>query len=264
MPETTQSYGTIITTAGAAVITDCILNGKMLVIAQAAAGDGGGAYYMPTVDQTALKNETWRGAIADAEVNSTVPNMFDVKIVIDDDVGGFIIREMGLYTEDGVLVAICNTPDTEKVAISGGVSGKLTMVMHILVADTSVVNFTITPSLDTVSKEDLDAAISEHNGDPNSHYDIRQLALNSMQQGDAYTKDESDQAISEAIAAHNGSSTAHPALQVNMTSLESRIKTLELKFGTSVTGSGFEITFTDLSQLVVTGVWNVEFARVEF
>jgi uncharacterized protein YlxW (UPF0749 family) len=85
-----------------------------------------------------------------------------------------------------------------------------------------------------------------------------------MQQGDAYTKDESDQAISEAIAAHNGSSTAHPALQVNMTSLESRIKTLELKFGTSVTGSGFEITFTDLSQLVVTGVWNVEFARVEF
>jgi phage-related tail fiber protein len=264
MPETTQSYGTIITTAGAEVIAECILNGKTLVIAQAAAGDGGGAYYMPTVDQTELKNERWRGDIASAGINSTVPNMFDVKIVLDDNAGSFVIREMGLYTEDGVLVAICNTPDTEKVAISGGVSGKLTMVMHILVADTSVVGFTITPSLDTVSREVLDEAVSEHNGDPNSHYDIRRLALNSMQQGDAYTKEESGQAISEAIAAHNSSTTAHPALQVNMTSLESRLKTLALKIGTSVTGSSFEITFTDLSQLVVTGTWNVEFARVEF
>ena len=35
-------YGTIITTQGAAIIADCILNGKKLPIVEAAAGDGGG------------------------------------------------------------------------------------------------------------------------------------------------------------------------------------------------------------------------------
>ena len=89
--------------------------------------------------------------------------MLDVKIIIDDSVGNFIVREMGLFDEDGTLIAICNTPDTEKVAISTGVDGRLTMLMHIVVVDSSVLEFTITPSLDTVSPEDLEEAIAEHN-----------------------------------------------------------------------------------------------------
>jgi phage-related tail fiber protein len=150
-----NTYGTIITTKGAAIIADCIVNGGQLVISEAAAGDGNGAYYQPTVNQEHLVHECWRGEIAAAELNPSTPNMLDVKIVIGDEVGGFTIREMGLFSEDGTLIAVCNTPDTEKVAISGGVSGKLTMVMHIIVADISVVEFTINPSLDTVSQEEL-------------------------------------------------------------------------------------------------------------
>ena len=150
-----NTYGTIITTKGAAIIADCIVNGGQLVISEAAAGDGNGAYYQPTVNQEHLVHECWRGEIAAAELNPSTPNMLDVKIVIGDEVGGFTIREMGLFSEDGTLIAVCNTPDTEKVAISGGVSGKLTMVMHIIVADASVVEFTINPSLDTVSQENL-------------------------------------------------------------------------------------------------------------
>ena len=158
-----NTYGTIITTKGAAIIADCIVNGGQLVISEAAAGDGNGAYYQPTVNQEHLVHECWRGEIAAAELNPSTPNMLDVKIVIDDEVGGFTIREMGLFNKDGTLIAVCNTPDTEKVAISGGVSGKLTMVMHIIVADASVVEFTINPSLDTVSQEELNEAIALHN-----------------------------------------------------------------------------------------------------
>ena len=44
-----NTYGTIITTKGAAIIADCIVNGGQLVISEAAAGDGNGAYYQPTV-----------------------------------------------------------------------------------------------------------------------------------------------------------------------------------------------------------------------
>ena len=259
-----NTYGTIITTKGAAIIADCILNGKMLVIYEAAAGDGGGAYYMPTVGQESLVNEKWRGEIAAVAISPTTPNMIDVKIVIGDEVGGFVIREMGLFSEEGELIAVCNTPDTEKVAISGGVSGKLTMVMHIIVADVSVVEFTINPSLDTVSKEELDDAIFQHNASGTCHADIRQLALNSMQQGDAYTKDESDTMLADSVEEHNAYAAAHPAIQASLSGLDSRLATLELKYGTNVTGNSFDVDFVSLADLVVTGVWNKAYARIEF
>lgn len=167
-------YGTIITTQGAAIIADCILNGKKLPIVEAAAGDGGGEATTPTPGQTALVNERWRGEIAGKSLSPTTPNMIDVKVVIEDSVGGFTIREMGLYSDTGVLIAVCNTPATEKVSISGGVSGKLTMLMHIVVADASVLDFIINPSLDTVNRQELEDALEAHNEDPEAHPDIRE------------------------------------------------------------------------------------------
>lgn len=259
-----NKYGTIITQAGAEIIAECILSGTALVISKAAAGDGGGGYYEPTTTQTALANEKWRGGIASAQINKETPNMLDVKVVIPDDVGGFVVRELGLFSEDGVLIAICNTPDTEKVAISGGVSGKLTMLMHIIVADASVVEFTINPALDAVSQQELEAAISDHNASATCHADIRQLALNSVQRGDVYTKTESDNLLAAGISAHNSNTEAHPSLQIAVSGLDSRLKTLELKYGTSVNGNSFEVTFVNLTGLLVTGVWNEELARIEF
>ena len=50
-----------------------------------------------------------------------------------------------------------------KLSTDGGVSGKLTMIMHIVVADASVVSFTITPALDTVSRAEMESALAEHN-----------------------------------------------------------------------------------------------------
>ena len=245
MPEQVKQYGTKVTTLGASRITACILAGTKLKITQAAAGDGGGGYAVPTVDQTELMGEMWRGPIVSAVQNPAVPNMLDVKIVIDDSVGNFVCREMGLYSEDGVLIAVCNTPDTEKVAISTGVDGRLTMVMHIVVADASVLEFTIVPALDVVSREDLERAIEEHNIDPASHADIRQ-------------------AIPAAVDAHNSASDVHPELQATVGGIDARLAVLELKYGTNITGNSFTVTFASLVGLVVTGVWNETYQRVEF
>lgn len=245
MPDQERKYGTRITTAGATLITNCILAGTKLKITQAAAGDGEGSYYVPSTEQTELVRELWRGPIVSAEQNPTVPNMMDVKIIIDDSVGNFIVREMGLFDEDGTLIAICNTPDTEKVVISTGVDGRLTMLMHIVVVDSSVLEFTVTASLDTVSPEDLEAAIAEHNTDPASHADIRQD-------------------IADTVSEHNTDTNSHPDIRVTMAGIDSRLSTLELKYGTNVTGNSFEVTFETLTGLVVTGVWNETYARIEF
>lgn len=259
-----NTYGTIITAKGSNIIADCILSGKKLTITEAAAGDGNGAYYVPTVDQTALKNEKWRGDIASAELSALSPNMIDVKVVIPDDIGGFTIREMALFDNEGTMIAVCNTPDIQKVTISGGMSGKLTMLIHVIVADTSVVDFTITPTLDTVTREELEAAIAGHNSSPICHADIRALALNSVQQGDVYTKVESDELLTAAITDHNSDAESHPSIQVALANINARIATLELKYGTQVTGNSFEVTFENLGKVEVTGVWNETYARIEF
>lgn len=173
-------YGTILTNGGAALIAASILNGTKLPITEAAVGDGGGSYYQPAADQTALKNEKWRGDIVSAEISATTANMIDVKIVIGEDVGGFVVREAAIYSDDGVMVAVCNTPDTEKVAISGGVPSKLTLLMHLVVADASALEFVINPSLDAVSREDLEATMAKHNADPKAHGGLKEEILTGL------------------------------------------------------------------------------------
>lgn len=158
----TAKYGTVINAIGSAKITDCILNGKKLNIVHAAVGDGNGAYYKPTREQEALLHECWRGEIAYARISEDNPNMIDVKFIVPADVGGFTIREAALIDADGDTVAICNTPDAQKIVIQDGVSFPLSMVMHILVDDASVVKFSINPDLDTVSREEMEQAIKNY------------------------------------------------------------------------------------------------------
>lgn len=79
-----------------------------------------------------------------------------------------------------------------------------------------------------------------------------------------YSKEESDTLLATGIGAHNASEDAHPALQAFLSSLENRLDTLELKYGTSITGNSFSVTFANLTGVTVTGVWNKTNARIEF
>lgn len=152
----TADYGTIVTAVGSAKIAACILNGTKLNITHAAVGDGGGAYYKPTLEQESLKQECWRGEIASYEINAENGNMLDIKFVVPAEVGGFTIREAALIDADGDVIAICNTPDAQKVNITDGVSFPVTMVMHIIVTDVSAVEVIVNSSLDTVSREEME------------------------------------------------------------------------------------------------------------
>lgn len=159
---TTAQYGTVVTDIGAAKIAASILNGTKINITHAAVGDGNGAYYYPVASQTALLNERWRGEIAFAEINKSTSNMIDVKFIVPADVGGFTIREAAILDAEGDTIAICNTPDAQKIPITDGVSFPLTMMMHIVVTDASAIDFKVNTSLDTISREDMDKALAEY------------------------------------------------------------------------------------------------------
>ena len=81
---------------------------------------------------------------------------------------------------------------------------------------------------------------------------------------DCYTQAQADGKIADAVSAHDGSDTAHPALQASIDAMEASIQAIELKYGPSVTENPFTVSFANLNDVVVTGVWNSAQARVEF
>lgn len=180
---TTGDYGTLITDLGAQKIAAAILSVQKLNITEAAVGDGNGSFCRPSLEQTALLRECWRGQVADCRINDQNPNMLDVKFIVPPEVGGFTIREAGLFDTDGDLIAVCNTPDAQKVAITEGVSFPVTLIMHILVTDVSTVEVKVNPSLNTVSREELQETLQQHSKDAAAHPQLLEAIRQLQQEG---------------------------------------------------------------------------------
>ena len=79
-----------------------------------------------------------------------------------------------------------------------------------------------------------------------------------------YSKTEVDNLVSQSINTHNGSSTAHADIRGTMAELEAAVHAIDLKYGTDVSENPFTVTFATLDNVVVTGVWNTDQARIEF
>lgn len=151
-----STYFTLVTDSGTRKMLEALNEEKKVNITEFAVGDGGGRFYNPTTAATALKNEVWRGPVNACYISEDSENLLIVESVIPSDVGGFTIREMGLFDEDGVLIAICNTPDTQKVRVADGVVHELDLSMEIALANTEVVELIVDPSVVMATKKDIE------------------------------------------------------------------------------------------------------------
>lgn len=158
---TDAEYGTTITNIGNAKILAAVFSGKKVTITHAAVGDGGGAYYYPTKDQIGLVCEQWRGEISRAEINPTMPNMYDVEFAMPPDIGGFTIREASIIDEDGDTIAITNCPPIPKISTQKGVNFPFEMLLHFIFENVDGIQFSVNASLDTVTRKEMEKALKE-------------------------------------------------------------------------------------------------------
>lgn len=114
-----RKYYTVLTDIGAALIANAPIQGKKVIIKEFAVGDGFGGYYKPTPRQTALKNEVYRGSINEYIAEK---NTIKIRGIIPAEVGGFTVREIGVFNENGYLIAIANVADTIKTTPEDGVT----------------------------------------------------------------------------------------------------------------------------------------------
>lgn len=171
MAEIANTYGTIVTDIGNQLITEAVMEGQKVNIVSLAVGDGGGSYYKPDSTMTALKGEKWRGSVTSVQINENSPNMIDIVAVVPSSVGGWTIREMGVFDDaeeaDGGpnMIAVCNTPDTEKVIITSGAAGEIELTMHIEISNTGAISFIVDPNVVTATKKDIET----HNASAAAH-----------------------------------------------------------------------------------------------
>jgi phage-related tail fiber protein len=93
-------------------------------LTQISVGDGGGAVYNPAATATALKREVWRGPLNALFQDEKNPSWLLAEVTIPPDVGGWYVREAGLWTDTGILYAIVKYPESFKPVLATSGSGK--------------------------------------------------------------------------------------------------------------------------------------------
>lgn len=151
-----STYFTVVTDSGTRKMLEALDKGEKLSITEFAVGDGGGRFYNPAMGAKELKNEVWRGPVNACYISEESENLLIIESVIPSDTGGFTIREMGVFDKDGTLIAICNTPDTQKVKVSDGVVHELDLSMEIALANTDSVELIVDPTVVMATKKDIE------------------------------------------------------------------------------------------------------------
>lgn len=287
-----KTYGTLVTDCGIQLIAAAVMEGKKINITDLAVGDGGGAYYQPTPNMTGLKNECWSGPIKSVSVNKDSPNMIDITAIIPSTVGGFTIREMAVKDDVKNTIAICNTPDTEKVIISSGAAGEIELTMHIEISNADAISFIIDPNVVTATKKDIedhDASKTAHAAEFEKKADVTDLnahANNTDIHVNPSTMGNYDTAISGLIehkedtkihvtaeekaswtkGAEQAAADANRVTEAlnTIAGIESRVSRVEDGLFNNITGNPFLASFDSLDGItLVKGIWNEERKRIE-
>lgn len=118
-----QDYYTILTNAGLAYEAQQKAQNKPITLVAMAIGDGNGATYNPDPAATTLRREVHRQPINSLLQDANNPTWLVAEAWLADEVGGWTIREVGIYTDTGVLYAIAKYPESIKPLLASG-SGK--------------------------------------------------------------------------------------------------------------------------------------------
>ncbi|EGM0623243.1 tail fiber protein [Escherichia coli] len=156
-------FRTVITTAGAAKLAAATApGGRKVNITTMAVGDGGGKLPVPDAGQTGLIHEVWRHTLNKISQDKRNSNYIIAELVIPPEVGGFWMRELGLYDDAGTLIAVANMAESYKPALAEGSGRSQTCRMVIIVSSVASVVLTIDTTTVMATQDYVDDKIAEH------------------------------------------------------------------------------------------------------
>ncbi|MCI1670722.1 MAG: phage tail protein [Citrobacter freundii] len=212
-------YLALLTNIGAAKLAKATALGTKVEITQLAVGDGNGVLPTPNPAQTALVHELRRAPLNMLTVDPANASQIIAEQVIPEDVGGWWIREIGLFDKDGDMVAIANCAETYKPQLQEG-SGRVQVIRVILiVSSTEAVTLKIDPAVVLATRQYVDSQLRAHEQSRN-HPDASTTEKGFVQLSSSVTSDsESQGATPKAVKIAMDNASARLAKDRNLSDL---------------------------------------------
>ncbi|EFH6803842.1 phage tail protein [Escherichia coli] len=160
----TAKYFAILTNQGAARLANAAALGTKLNLTQMAVGDANGTLPTPDPAQTKLINQKRIAPLNLLTVDPANTSQIIAEQIIPENEGGFWIREIGLYDDDGILIAVANCPETYKPQLQEGSGRTQTIRMILIVSSTSAITLKIDPAVVLATRQYVDDKIIEVKG----------------------------------------------------------------------------------------------------
>ena len=157
----TAKYFAILTNQGAARLANAAALGTKLNLTQMAVGDANGVLPTPDPAQTKLINQKRIAPLNLLTVDPANTSQIIAEQIIPENEGGFWIREIGLYDDAGVLIAVANCPETYKPELQEGSGRTQTIRMILIVSSTSAITLKIDPSVVLATRQYVDDKVIE-------------------------------------------------------------------------------------------------------
>lgn len=167
-----EQFYTILTKTGKAKIANSLPTGQKVNLTKMKIGDSNGTYYNPSENQTELVHKVYECNVTSVEVDEINPSWITITAAIPSDVGGFSIREVGIFDDSNSLIAIGKYPETYKPVASDGSTKELYIKMTLEVTNAASVELKIDPTVILATKKDisnLDAKIEQNSSQLNQN-----------------------------------------------------------------------------------------------
>ncbi|WP_407228372.1 tail fiber protein [Escherichia coli] len=216
MSTTTRKFKTVITDTGAKKLAQAAApDGKPVRLTHMAVGDGGGTLPTPDSKQTRLVHEVWRHTVNRVILDATHQNRIIAELLIPPETGGFWIREIGVFDENGDLIAVGNTAESYKPIVAEGSGRAQTFRTILTVSSTATVALTVDNTMVMATVDYVDDKLKEHE-QSRRHPDASLTAkgftqLSSATNSDSETLAATPKAVKAAYDLANGKYTAQDA-----------------------------------------------------
>ena len=215
-----SQYFAILTDYGTRAIAHALSQGQPLQLTQFAVGDGNGKAVTPTANATALVHQTHIAPVSAVSLDPRNNKQVIVELTIPENIGGFYIREMGVFDAQNKLIAYANCPESFKPTESSG-SGKVQVLRMILkVESSSAVTLSIDNSVIFVTRQQMTPktiTATTQNGFNESGHSHQIAKASTTQQGIVQlTNDTGLESESLALTAKAGKKLAKQTTQLQL------------------------------------------------
>lgn len=148
-----MAYKTIHTNYGLAKLAQAEAQGITINLPEMAVGDGGGNPVEPDAIQSQLVRERYRAPVNRVYQDPTNPAKFSAELVIPASVGGFTLREVGIFDSGGSLFVVGNLPDTYKPNSGEGAFSDTVVRVDFIVSNADTIELIADPNVVIVTQQ---------------------------------------------------------------------------------------------------------------